>query len=123
MLARQHCEWFAATIGETPMPSRTKTAGSGWLAKWMHGLAEEISKIKVEGYEVKAEATKGPEIFVTLVGAAEDSTAARNARKPIQKLMEASIKKNTEGVQGFEVRIQSFNKGADLVLQCTIIFP
>jgi hypothetical protein len=96
---------------------------SGWLSKWMNELAESLGKINVDDYKVKAETGKGPEVFVTIEGASEDSTTARKARQQIEKLMDASIKQNVEGMSGFQSKVQSFNKGNDIVLECTIIFP
>ena len=100
-----------------------RTATQGWLAKWMGELAEEMGKIKVEGYELQAEAGKGPEVLVTVTGGAEDTTAAKKARQAITKVMAGSIKKNTSGIPGFDAQVRSFNKGADLVLECTVRFP
>jgi len=98
-------------------------AGKGWLAGWMHELADELGKTKVEGYKVSAEAGKGPLVLVTIKGATEDSTTARKAKQSIEKVMEHSIKKHSEGVPGFKHRVKSFNKGADLILECEVLFP
>lgn len=102
---------------------RRKMASNKWLSGWMEDLSNEFGKLKFEDYQVRAEAGSGPEIFLTIEGASEDSTTARKARQQITKLMEASIKKNTDGTSGFEARVRSFNKGADLLLECTIVFP
>lgn len=89
----------------------------------MEELANEIGALTLEDYEVKAESGKGPEVFVTIQGASEDTTTARKARQEITKLMETSIGKNTHGRSGFKPQVRAYNKGADLLLECTIIFP
>jgi hypothetical protein len=113
----------AAAVRVARRYRRSRMASGGWLQQWMGALADQISKVKVEGYEIQAEAGKGPEVFVTIAGASEDATAARKARQAIQKLLDASIKKNTDGVNGFESIIRGYNKGADIVLECMIRFP
>jgi len=95
----------------------------GWLAKWMRSLAKEIEKVEVEGYSSDAKAGSGPIVYLTIEGASEDATAARKARQAVEKVMEASIKKNTRGVSGFKAKVKSFNKGADLLLECEVMFP
>jgi len=102
---------------------RGKMAGKRWLESWMGDLAEEIGKLTVEDYEIKAEAGKGPEVFVTIAGASEDTTTARKVRQEITKIMEASIGKNAHGIPGFKPQVRAYNKGADLLVECTVIFP
>lgn len=95
-----------------------------WLAKWMKELAHELaSKLHTEDYDVSADAGEGPVVFVTVKGASEDSSTARKARQAATKLMERSIAKHADGVEGLTPRIRTFNKGADLVLECEVIFP
>jgi hypothetical protein len=101
---------------------RIKMAGD-WLQDWMESLADQIGKIKVEGYEIETEAGQGPEVYATIKGGAEDATAGRKAREQIEKIIEASIKKNSKGVSGFKARVRSYNKGEDLLLECTVSFP
>lgn len=93
------------------------------LEKWMDDLANEIEKkIKVEGYSIKAEAGRGPIVYVTIKDASEDATTARKARQAIEKIMEESIKKNTR-TSGFKHQVKTFNKGADILIECEMIFP
>lgn len=95
-----------------------------WLADWMQKLADEIeSKLHIEGYEITVEAAKGPQVYVTIKGATEDATTARKASHTIGQVMEASIKKHSGGVPGFKHQVKSFNRGADLVLECEVVFP
>lgn len=95
-----------------------------WLGRWMDSLADEIqNKVKVEGYSLEASAGKGPEVFVTLKGASEDTTAARKAKASIEKIMDSSIEENSGGIEGFKHQVKSFNRNADVVLECTVIFP
>jgi hypothetical protein len=95
----------------------------GWLANWMSELAEEVGKVKAEGYSLKAKAGKGPIVYATIEDATEDATTARKAKQAIEKIIDASIKKNASGVSGFKSRVKTFNKGADLVLECEVVFP
>jgi len=96
----------------------------GLIEKWMEELAKEIeSKVKIEGYSIATKTAFGPIVYVTIKDASEDSTAARKARQAIEKIIEASIRKNSSGVHGFKPRIQTYNKGADLLVECEVVFP
>jgi hypothetical protein len=98
-------------------------AANKWLANWMEELSNEIGKLQVEDYQLRAQAGSGPVVFVTIEGASEDSTTARKVRLQVTKLMEASIKKQTDNTPGYEARVRSYNKGADLLLECIVVFP
>jgi hypothetical protein len=102
---------------------RRKMAANKWLANWMEELSNEIGKLQVEDYQLRAQAGSGPVVFVTIEGASEDSTTARKVRLQVTKLMEASIKKQTDNTPGYEARVRSYNKGADLLLECIVVFP
>lgn len=96
-----------------------------WLADWMAKLADEVSVVEVEGYdEVDAKAGQGPEVWLTIKGAAEDTTTARKVREKVEKIMRASIEKHSYGVVGLKPLVRSYNKeGQDLLIRCTILFP
>jgi len=95
-----------------------------WLADWMEKVATHIkSELQVKGYKVETKATKGPVVYVTVKGAEGDTTAARETRPKIEKLLKDAIKEELKAYEGFSQKVSSFNKGDDLVFECTIIFP
>ena len=100
-----------------------KMAAKKWLAGWMDELSEELGALEFEGYTTKAKAGVGPEVLVTIEGGSEDATTARKAREKVTKVMEASIKKHTDGASGYKAQVRTYNHNADILLECTVIFP
>jgi hypothetical protein len=96
-----------------------------WLGRWMIELAQDLKEqLKFDGYEdVETRPTQGPIVYVTIQGAAEDTTVARQAREQIEPIMRASIKKNAKGFDGMEPYIRAVNKHGDLMMSCEMMFP
>jgi hypothetical protein len=114
----------AQRVVERYLEAAMAAEAKGWLGLWMKKLAGEIQHgLHLEDYEISVEPGEGPLVYVTIKGASEDGTTARKASHEIGKIMEASIKHHSEGVPGFKQRVKSFNRGADLVLECEILFP
>ena len=120
-------KWQARQASVLRVASRymesTMVNDKGWLAGWMKRVADQADKLAVADYEVKAEAGNGPLVYVTVKKASEDGTAARKARQQLEKIMEASLKKEVSGYDGFDYRVRSYNRGRDLVLECEVLFP
>jgi hypothetical protein len=116
--------WRNKQAAEHVVVRYLEAAMKDWLEDWMQKLADEIeSKLHIEGYKVAVEASKGPQVYVTIKGATEDASTARKASHTIGQVMETSIKKHAGGVPGFKHQVKSFNRGADLVLECEVVFP
>lgn len=109
----------AARILERFMTATTNK----WLASWMIDLAKELQKLKADDYAVETSSGAGPQVFVTIKGASEDATTARKVKQDAIRMMEKSINKHSDGIPGFKAQVKSFNRGDDLLLECTIVFP
>lgn len=76
---------------------------------------------ELEGYQVTVEPGQGPRIYVTLKGAGGDSTTSRKVKRKISDSIEKTIEDRFQGM--LEHTIRGFNKGDDLVLEVTLLFP
>jgi hypothetical protein len=124
--AKQASQRVADRFLEARVKDTIKQAddGKSWLSGWMIELAKDLNEhVKVDDYTIETASGSGPQVFVTIKGATEDATTARKAKQAIMKLMEKSIKKHSDGVPGFKAQVKSFNRGPDLLLECTVLFP
>ena len=96
----------------------------GWLAAWMESLANKVrTGLVIEGHKVTTQRGPGPLVYVTVRGAAKDSAAAQTAREQLEPLLARSLAAEVGDSAGFETRIASHNRGADLFMECEIVFP
>lgn len=61
-------------------------------------------------------------IYVMILCAADDATPARTTKFMVKKVLDDAIDDEVPG-QGFSAVVRSYNKEADLVLECEIVFP
>lgn len=93
------------------------------IKKDMQELGDKVLKkhSKIEDYELTVDVGLGPRIFFTLKDAEGDVSTARKARKVIGNEIEKILKDTMNGLLSYKMR--SVNKGDDLVLEVTILFP
>jgi len=95
-----------------------------WLSDWMAKIAKDIENdLHVPDYKVSAESSRSPVLHVTVAGASEDTTTAKNAKTKIKKIMEAAIKDEMARPNEWGAKVNGYNKGEDMVFACEIIFP
>lgn len=101
------------------------TEDSGWLAEWMTSIAADLAaNLKMDGYDaMEAEAGKGPVVFVTVKGAAEDTTAAGALQPRVEGVLTAALKQEFKDWAEFRKNIRSYSKDGDLVMACEVVFP
>jgi hypothetical protein len=93
------------------------------MQKDMKDIGEKVLKehSEIDDYDVKMEPGNGPRIYFTLEGAEGDVTAAKNARKRLGDDLKKVLDAKSDGMLSHKMR--SVNKGDDLVLEVTIVFP
>lgn len=95
-----------------------------WLATWVAKMAKSVQDdLKVPVYRVETSSSRSPVFHVTLHGAAEDVTTAKKARHQIIEIMEQAIKAEMKRPNEWDVKVNGYNKGDDLVFACEIVFP
>ncbi len=94
-----------------------------WTLKgWTTGIARAIEDQiqEIDGYPIEVKPGEGPRVFVCLKGAEGDTTAARAARAALTPIVEAAIHAESRLI---DHRIESSNRGDDLLMTCLLLFP
>jgi hypothetical protein len=81
----------------------------GWWSRWSSKIADGLRTVKIEGHTTEVKATRGPTIYVTIKGAADDATLARITKARSRTILDKAIEEEVP-VQGFSSIVRSFNK-------------